>query len=177
MRLNRKISENEIKQKFNLKKLLGYSPNDRQKQFFYDLAVNKMVRRTSEGNDVNNQKFPEYNQDYADEKGVIASSVDLILTGNMLNSFEQGDGKNSVEISIRDDQTGKAHGNITGSYGKPKGNKAKARDFFGFKDSDELKDVVSQVDLLKTEEAPRFNASDLRDSLENISLIFEGFDG
>lgn len=179
MRLKRKkISDSEISQVFDLKKLLKYEPNDMQKELFYNLAVDKMVQRTSFGLDVNNEKFPDYNLDYANKKGVTESSVDLILTGKMLNSFENAEGKNTVEIKIKEDQTGKAHGNITGSYGKPRPVKSKARDFFGFKNSDELSDVLSQVDLLKNpEQESKIDLSEISDLFNRINIGFEGFDG
>lgn len=176
-----KITKNEIKQKFNLKKLLGYTPNEQQKEMFYDLAVNKMVQRTASGKDIKNENFKPYTKDYASKKGVSRNSVDLILTGDMLNGFEnEKTDKNSVEISIKQSETGKAHGNITGSYGKSSGSKAKARDFFGFRQESDLMDIITQIDSMREAESTPSTTSAvdlvaLRQAVREVEVEFSDF--
>jgi hypothetical protein len=61
-----KYSLKEVSQKFNLKKLLGYEPSEKQKELFYELAVDKMVDRTTSGIDIDGKKFKPYTKEYAD---------------------------------------------------------------------------------------------------------------
>lgn len=178
-----KLTKNEIKQRFNLKKLLGYTPNDRQKELFYELAVDKMVQRTASGKDVKNENFKPYTKDYAAKKGVSRNSVDLILTGDMLNGFEnEKTDRNNVEISIKESETGKAHGNITGSYGKSSGSKSKARDFFGFRNESDLLDIITRVDGAREQEevsGASVSGIDLvaiRQAVREVEVEFSGFD-
>ena len=176
-----RLTKNKIKQRFNLKKLLGYSPSQQQKELFYELAVDKMVQRTASGKDINNENFKPYTKEYAAKKGVSRNAVDLILTGDMLNSIEKDAPGDFVDIQIASDETGKAHGNITGSYGKPSGSKAKARDFFGFKKEEDLIDVISQVDSIKESDTAPTIASQavdlvsLRQAIREIEVEFSGF--
>jgi hypothetical protein len=176
MALKRKITKNEIYQSFNLKELLGQTPTARQKELFYDLAVDKMVNRTVEGKDVDNKKFTRYTKEYAELKGVIRTSVDLVLSGDMLDGFEESRNRNRVKISMASDETGKVHGNITGSYGKPRGNPDKARDFFGFKNERDLGKIINQVKALeetRVEEAPAFDLAELRAAIAAVGIDFE----
>lgn len=179
MKLRRKkISKNEISQVFDLEKILGYTPSTRQKEVFFELAVDKMVDRTLSGKDINNKDFPSYTKEYADFKGVTRSSVDLVLSGDMLDSFVENKTNSKVEIKITENQTGKAHGNISGSYGKPKPVKSKARDFFGFKNTDDLQDVIDKVDDLKdTEQESIIDLAELRAAVAALSIDIEGFNG
>lgn len=178
-----KLTKNEIKQRFNLKKLLGYSPSQQQKELFYELAVDKMVQRTASGKDINNENFKPYTKEYAAKKGVSRNSVDLILTGDMLNSIEKDAPGDFVDIQIASNETGKAHGNITGSYGKPSGSKAKARDFFGFKNEEDLQDILTNVDAAKDREpatgssltSQAIDLVALRQAVREVEVEFSGF--
>ena len=174
------LTDKKIEQTFNLKKLLGYSPSEEQKKAFFELAVDAIVERTSSGKDINGNTFKPYTKEYAAKKGVTRGSVDLILTGEMLSSFQEGSSKDSVKIAMESDVTGKAHGNITGSYGKtPK--KSRARDFFGFKNEKDLEPILAQVDSLKETQIKLGDVSDLaqlrRIVASTIDIDFEGFDG
>ena len=128
-----------------------------------------MVERTVSGSDVNGSKFPSYNKDYAAEKGVSVGSVDLVLTGDMLDSFSDNYAGDMVTISVNSSNAGKAHGNITGSYGKPSGVKSKARDFFGFKNKSDVSDIVSQVNALRESDVEFSNG--LTDLAELRALV------
>jgi hypothetical protein len=89
MAMKRTITESQISQTFNLEDLLGKKPSERQKEVFFELAVDKIVDRTVDGDDVRKRKFKKYEQEYADRKGVDVTSVDLVLSGDMLNSFDE----------------------------------------------------------------------------------------
>ena len=91
-----------------------------------------------------------YSDNYAKEKGVSKSNVDLTLSGDMLeNMFVKRTGKKDVTISIRNRDYGKLRGaeegiwrNVKGSGGKPTGRKElMKRPFFRLskKDIDKIK--------------------------------------
>lgn len=74
----------------------------------------------------------EYKQSLDFKNAGKSSTVNLTLSGDMLNSIdllEDTDGQLTIGISSDDPDHGKAEGNIRGSYGKPTGSRAKARDF------------------------------------------------
>jgi hypothetical protein len=138
----RKLTLKEVSQTFNLKELLGYEPSDRQRRLFYDLAVDKIVERTSSGKDVNGGKFEKYSKAYAEKKGVSRGSVDLILEGTMLSSFEESQGRQKGLVKIKMEEgveTKKAYNHCTGDT-LPK------RDFFGITKESELKQILREVD-------------------------------
>lgn len=169
-----KYSKREVSQKFNLKTLLGYEPSEKQKKLFYELAVAKMANRTMDGNDINGRKFKEYSEAYADAKGVSRDSVDLVLNGDMLSSFEQSlERKNLVKIKIEEGkETLKAFNHNVGDT-LPK------RTFFGFKSKKDLDDVISEVDSFKERrvEEDKIDLATLREALKLITVKAEGFDG
>ena len=164
--MKRKISQSEIYQDFDLEDLLGYSPSNKQKSLFTSLAIDKIIDRTVEGKDINSKKFIPYNQEYADRKGVIASSVDLVLSGDMLNSIESDNSK--VRIEVDSSQTDKAYGHISGMKGHPTIKKGKKRDFFGFKSKKDIEGILNEVDSVKqvpsnlVKEETGFNIIELR---------------
>jgi hypothetical protein len=187
MTLKRKISEDEISQTFNLKTYLGKTPTAEQKELFYELAVEKMVDRTVGGDDVNNKKFLPYEPDYAKAKGVPVDSVDLVLSGDMLQSFdEESQSKDHVKIEMASDQTGKAYGHLSGFKGHPNIKKKKKRDFFGFKRKDDLEEIIKEVKMIgeDDEEATFINAfqeqevevidlAELRQIVQGVDIEFE----
>lgn len=181
--MKRTIKKDQIKQVFDLEELLGYSPSSKQKELFYQLAVDKMVDRTASGRDIDGRQFPNYNPDYADKKGVSQSSVDLILSGEMLSSIDGEYPGDMVTLQMQSNQSGKAHGNITGSYGKPFGVKSKARDFFGFKSKDDLNDILQQVDAVRSQDVSFNNGltdlAELRALVNQVRLEItdQGIDG
>lgn len=111
-----------------------------------EVVINHIINRTAAGYKINEKdKFPKYTAKYADIKGVGQSDVDLILSGEMLESIELVSEK-SGEIVIgykspSDELAGKVEGNRTGSYGGEP-NKKKARDFLGI-DPGTLETLIS----------------------------------
>ena len=156
---------------------MGYAPSEEQKELFYNLAVEKIQERTSGGKDIDNRKFTRYSKGYADKKGVSRSSVDLILTGEMLTSFDESTTRDKVILKINESNTGKAHGNITGSYGRPSGDSSKARDFFGFKNEKQIKDVIQTVDSAKESSTSSFDLAALRAAISDLDIDFGDFNG
>lgn len=87
------------------------------------------------------KKFPGYTKKYAEKKG--QTNVDLILDGDMFNAMDVTKiNSGSIEIGFTDsEENAKAHGNQTGSYGKPSPDPSKARYFLGLTKK-ELEDIL-----------------------------------
>jgi len=97
--------------------------------------------------DKNNRKLPSYTPEYARDKGVTRDSVDLFLSGDLLENMQLLSHK-SGELTIGFDKgdqelNGKAEGNILGTYGQPRPIPGKKRDFLGITKGD-LKSVLSE---------------------------------
>lgn len=125
-----------------------------QRQQIAQTIVEHIVNRSAAGYDKNNEKFVKYSEGYAKKKGVGRSEVDLILTGEMMESLQVLSTK-SGEITIGFDKSdeelnGKAEGNILGSYGGDP-DPGKARDFLGISE-DELDILISETDEEVTDE-------------------------
>lgn len=111
---------------------------DKDKQeMLADLIIERIVERTTQGKDVDGKAFPKYSKDYMASLDFAnagkSSNVDLQLSGDMLASLAVlKTSDRFIEIGFDDDSVeGRAEGNIRGSYGKPRGNRALARDFLG----------------------------------------------
>ena len=120
-------------------------PKDRVK--IANVVLEHIVSRTVSGLDKNNKKFPNYEINYANSKGVGKSDVDLVLSGEMLDELTLVSHKNG-EIVIgykdpSDELAGKVEGNRIGSYGREP-NKKKARDFLGIP-QDELDVLIAAI--------------------------------
>lgn len=172
-----KYSKSEVSQKFNLKELLGYSPSEDQKRLFYELAVDKMVDRTLSGKDINNKNFTPYSKAYAQKKGVSRNSVDLVLSGDMLQSFEESQGaqRNIIKIKVAEGE------NTRKSFNHNVGDTLPQRNYFGFKDEGQLRSVVSQVNRLREksseERKSTIDLAALRSAINQVTIEAEGFDG
>jgi hypothetical protein len=168
-----KYTKKEVSQRFNLKELLGYEPSGDQKKLFYELAVDAMAQRTLNGDDINGENFEPYSPKYAKKKGVSVNSVDMVLTGEMLSSFEESQiQKNIVKVKIQEgDNTLKAYNHNVGDT-LPK------RQFFGLKD---VSGIVKKVDSLKEdtkkERKQKIDLAAIRSALNDIRIETEGFNG
>jgi hypothetical protein len=104
-------------------------------------VIDKIIERTRERNiDKNGRKLPGYSKSYRNSDdfkiaGKSAGSVDLTLTGDMLDSLKLlSHRKGKIVIGFDKDDTvnnGKAEGNIKGTYGQSKPIPGKQRDFLG----------------------------------------------
>lgn len=154
---NPKYSKDEVSQSFNLKSILGYEPSSEQKEMFGDLVSDYIVDRTLSGKDINNRKFKQYSSEYAERKGVTRDSVNMTLTGDMLESIQDESDANTIKIKVGDGvDTLKAYNHNTGDT-LPK------RTFFGIKNEKQIGNIVSQVD----QQRPARNALDV---LKGITL-------
>ena len=84
----RTINKSKSEQRVNLKSLLGRTPTQREKIAFVELAIDTIENRTLDGVDIDRKKFRQYSAEYAEKKGVTRDSVDLFLTGDMLDSID-----------------------------------------------------------------------------------------
>ena len=121
-------------------------PKDRVK--IANIVLEHIVSRTVSGLDRKNKKFPNYEINYANFKGVGKSDVDLVLSGEMLEELTLVSHKDG-EIVIgyknpSDALSGKVEGNRIGSYGGEP-NKDKARDFLGIPKS-ELEILIAAIE-------------------------------
>lgn len=118
-------------------------PKDRVK--LAEVIIDLIITRSAAGYDKNNELFPYYSEKYAELKGVGIKDVDLILSGEMLESLELvNQGAGYVTIGYKKpskDLAGKIEGNRIGSYGGEP-NEDRARDFLGIS-SDELDILIS----------------------------------
>jgi len=172
-----KYTKAEVSQKFNLKKILGYDPTEEQKQLFYELVVDRIVTRTTDGKDIEGKKFTKYSEQYAEKKGVSRDSVDLVLNGDMLNSFEESvERKNIIKVAVGEGvETLK-------SFNHNVGDTLPKRTYFGVIKDSELNSIKREVDSLKTtrQEQPQGQAltlADIRAALNELDITFEGFNG
>ena len=86
-----------------------------------DLAIDLILKRTSKGLDEKNNKFKKYSKEWAKEKGVPRSKVDLEYTGDMLselNILSLEPGKVTIGYPSGSAIGKQAEGNITGIRGK-----------------------------------------------------------
>lgn len=102
-------------------------------------VIDEVIKRTQRGTDKDGDGFPSYSKSYKDSfefQFKSGSSVDLTLSGEMLDSMEVVEVKDNGEIIIGYDNAdsalqGKVEGNVRGSYGQSSGNRSKARNFLG----------------------------------------------
>ena len=108
--------------------------------------IDYITTRTAKGYDKNNRKFKPYTKEYAERKGVSRGDVDLINSTDLLESIlllDSDTGMLVIGYAEGDEINGKAEGNITGSYGQPDPNPAKARDYLGVSRRD-LAELISR---------------------------------
>jgi len=125
-----------------------------------DAILTHIVGRTMAGFDKNNDKFAKYTKDYAKQKGVGVSEVDLLLSGEMLSELKVLDIKPSgIEIGYKGSKSliGKVEGNILGTYGQPEPIPGKARDFLGIQPDD----VEVILDSYADEDIPELTEDDI----------------
>lgn len=98
------ISKREMLQRFDLKKLLGREPTEKDKREFAKKAIDLIENRTLDGDDVGGIKFTKYSPAYAKKKGVSEDAVDLYDSGDMLSGLARNKNKelkNEVAIEVK----------------------------------------------------------------------------
>lgn len=175
-------------QKVEIKIPTGFSA-DQRKAIAIEL-VDCIIDNTRSGKGVKKKgdywdyvDFPKYSKEYKKSfEFKIAgksSKVDLTLTGDMLDSLMVLDARKKDKLVIGYDKgdpiNGKVEGNRIGSYGKPNGDKSKARDFLGIS-KDDLNAILEKhiLDLPKAR-AYKVLQSDLL-SKELAQIIVDEFE-
>jgi len=164
----RKISKSKSEQTVNLKQLLGEAPTQDQKSRFAREAIEVINQRTLDGKDVDESKFTPYSEAYAERKGVTPDSVDLFLSGDMLESLKlTKDTPHTVSFGIEGgDAAKKSYYHNTGTA---KG--GKKREFFGITRSEAEKIAESiKKDVVDREDSVGFTLAELRAALSAIGL-------
>ncbi len=164
-------SKQKTSQRINLKTLLGYEPSEEQKDAFFEAVVEYQQNRTANGLDINGNRFANYSQSYADTKGVTVDSVDMILNGDMIQSYRDGQTqKNIINFELDPGESLKSFNHNTGDT-VPK------RQFFGVSENDSNIDtIVSRVDRLRSrpqEPTQEIDLSELRNEVSLIDILFD----
>jgi len=141
---SRTLEDSDIEQEIDLGEYFGRKPTAQESRDFEIEALETIIGRTQSGKSVTGKKFPKYNEDYAEEKGVSPGAVDLTLFGDMLLAIDASTSGSMLTLKIDDTEAAKAHGNITGSYGRSSRDDSKARDFFGLSIK-EVEQITSKV--------------------------------
>lgn len=145
----RTIEESKIEQRVNLSNYFDGELSEGQKIRIGQELVDTIVERSENQKDVNGKRFPAYSTSYKksedfDRFGKSASDRNMTLKGNMLEGVDFEISGNEIVLKMQEDQTAKAHGNITGQNGKwTNGKKKVTRDFFGVTES-EVKKVARE---------------------------------
>lgn len=135
--MERKITENEVSQTFDLAEIYGREPTTDELAEFAELARFEIISRTQDGENINGRSFTPYTPEYAEFKGRSRGDVDLTLFGDMLDSIESSIRGNVVTVTINDPQQAvKAYAHITGYKDHPTIKNGPKRDFFGLTDRD-----------------------------------------
>jgi hypothetical protein len=125
--------------------------NKQQREVIAEEIVDFIRDRTFGGYDKNNNKFPDYSEQYANKKGVGEDEVDLVLSGELMDKLKVLKHKQGQIIIGYDGRSkklnAKAEGNILGSYGRDP-DSSKARDFLGISKAD----LMSIIDVYTGEE-------------------------
>lgn len=123
---NTNISQDKMSQTINLKIYLGRDATLQEKQRFIQVAIERINNRTLDGSTIHGGRFKKYSPEYARQKGVSESSVDLFLHGDMLGSLEGSfDSTNMITIEV------KGAVQIAKAYNHHVGDTLKKRPWFG----------------------------------------------
>lgn len=148
----RKISQDEVSQKINLRVALGQlSSVPEIREAFFQAVIDKMVERTERSRDIENKLFEKYSESYKNSlafKVFGKSRVNMTLTGDMLGSLDKIDEtRDTMTIGITGDENIlKAFAHITGYEGHPTlDGKVKPRDFFGITDK-EIQEITKDFE-------------------------------
>lgn len=167
--MRRKLSQSEIFQEIDLGDLLGRTPTQDEARAFAQEAIERIIERSQSGIDRNGNRFRSYTEDYADEKGVSRSDVDMTLLGDMLLSIGSSVNGDRVKIEIPASEAPKAYGHITGFKGHPTIPQGKyKRDFFGL-----TRDEAEQIADSIKDQSFQEETLDVFDILSRIGLVAE----
>lgn len=183
------LSEEKCSIIIPMDEIFGQKVGDSEiREMVADDLIATIIKRTQSGRGVENGaivKFKSYSKKYSALTGKARSKVDLDQNGDLLNSIELLNSTASqIEIGIEGDQAPKAHGHMTGQYGK---GPLPRRSFLGLTESD-LKKIKSKyksdveknkttASMFKDSTAQKlgFTADDVRTAIEMIKQGKIGF--
>lgn len=168
------LTLNEVSQDIDLASYLDRKPTSSEKRAFASLAVDRIINRSLDNENVNGGGFKKYSKEYAKFKGVTRSSVDMFLDGKMFKSMKRiaGDEKGGdVHIGFKGGIENKKAFNHTTGDTLPK------REFFGITDQ-EARDIADEIDQ-GGDDGPKLNLAELRASLNLLTIdqILDDNDG
>ena len=139
------VSLSELSQEIDLKSYLGRKPTAKEKKLFDDFAIDVIENRTLDGKNINGKKFKKYSESYAEFKGVTRDSVDMFLSGDMLDSMKRKkkeETDNTVFLHLDSKlETKIGYNHMTN---KSKSNPLPKREFFGVTDS-EAESIANKI--------------------------------
>jgi len=162
-----KISESEMSQEINLKRYLGRDATTEETQLFAELAIERINERTLDGKTIHGGNFKKYSEAYAEKKGVSRNSVDLFLSGDMLDSVDaSGSGNSTVKIEMDDAKEAEI-----GFYHHTGDGSLKKRPWFGLTTS-EARSITNDIKDTKVEKAKQSTTTlnELRDALALLGI-------
>lgn len=138
-----KLSEDEVSQTIDLKKVLGeVSEVESVSEAFAQALIDKIVARTTLGRDVSGKIFPKYSKSYSESLafkvfGKSRGDVNMTLTGDMLASIEPEIEQGKLKIQVTgSDNILKAFAHMTGYRGHPFLAGKPKREFFGISEKE-----------------------------------------
>ncbi len=139
------ITVSEVSQEIDLKRYLKRDATDSEKQAFIEVAIERINNRTLDGKTIHGGKFKKYSKEYAAEKGVTPSSVDLFLKGGMLGALEGEFDTNTNKISIEIE----GELEVKKGFNHHTGDTQKKRPWFGIttKEAQEIANSIKQEDV------------------------------
>jgi hypothetical protein len=163
------LSLDEVSQEFDTNEVFGFEVDDTIKEVFGERVRERIETRTLDGKSIHNRKFTKYSKEYAEAKGVSRDSVDMFLTGDMLETMEV-EVNDTVKVKIADSETPKAFNHCTGDT-------LPTRNFFGInkKELNQIaKEIKEDFELQREREVDREQAEEIAKE-ESISLNLGDF--
>lgn len=144
------MAKTELIKEIDLNQATGKKISTKVTEVIASDIIDFIIERTKSGKGMDGERFPGYSSEYKKSlEFKIAgktNKVDLTLSGEMLDSLEiieAKSGKIKIGYSKSNDMSGRAEGNILGSYGgKP--NASKARNFLELSPK-ELSRIIQKV--------------------------------
>lgn len=174
-------SKYKLKQKINLREILGFSPSETQKEQIGQAIIDRIIDRTESNKSVNGTGFKKYSKQYINSEefelyGKNPGDINLTLKGDMLNSIDIIDStRDTITIGFDDPTEEKKAAN------HQKGVTVPSRPFFGVTKSDIntiKKDFINEEEVQEEERQTlaSFFATSEADQQALVALITSLFE-
>jgi hypothetical protein len=167
------INQGEVSNTIDLEQVFGAKISDTDtRRLIAESLIEKIVKRTESGKDVNGKGFAKYSKEYVDSLEFkaydkSAGKINMKLTGSMLASVDVlDDSSTKIKIGIDNEDAPKAFNHQTGDT-------VKKREFFGVtqKDIDEVKKEFTS-DIQSVSDAKKFSVADMFNQ-STFSRVFQ----